>query len=832
MPDSPIMSDRTRAKSANARSSGPECFMICDDEPLSQAQLQLFKDFEAVKLKHKKNTDEYYKIYYDPNKTYPQNVTLSSTGAPGPVVPAPAPPVVNGMNVAARQVSPVQAVKSAQPMPRIINVAGSQPARPSVPNGVPNRMFTSTPMISSVTSLNPQAQQQMNAVQMPVNSIANVQGAMPQMINVNGQQIRLLVTPQMQSQIQSGARIVFSSGGTTVRNMAPVMARANNTSGPRIMYTTTGQRVIQPPTPQAVQSQPAVTVQRQLQQQKQATTYQPRTVVQSQAAKRPATNTIISPAAKRQRPDFRDSQKENEHYGFKKGKKKYDDDTTSQPKFSCHHCNRRINSNIRFMQHIKNHLEKERQHTFSLNDMINCEHCYKRFRTPFERQCHIEKFHMKTDHVCGVCELSFENSKVLVQHLEEKHPSLQMPYICKICEYKTSIYDDIIVHYSKTHLGSKSLMCHFCLRILKTAKDFSRHCLKHLTISIRNGSHRCKSCKLMFLSYSELKEHADKDHVRFAKSKKDGIPPKNASKTMTIPSGNQPAAGATASTSTATASTTAGSTAGRTLTVRMPAFSKKSATPQAQFTEYEKLFRPYDLVKPSGPVWCCECGARVLDPKVHFKKHMQCTKCKFVTFCGETYANHMIVFHSARKPPTTHPINKVVRKNGRVVLTCKRCKFVTKVPSMMAWHVASACTGGISFMSFQRMIYPAKEKETDKAQEAEEIVILSDDEAEPVQTKSKAPVKKATTPASVDGASQASSDAGMSASNENSQDSSSAQSNASNNNSQLSFAGSLTNSSVPDEGSCIGSALAQLEGDSRMNGGIAAGKKTVQVNGR
>ncbi len=795
--------------------------MVCEDEPLSQAQIQLFKDYETVKLKHKKNTDDYYKTYYDPNKTYQQNVTLSSTGAPGP-----GSPVVNGMKAAPRQVSPVQAAKPGAPaMPQIVKVAGSQPARLNIPNGVPNRVVSSTPMISNVTSLNPQIQQpQRNVLQMPV---GNMQGAIPQMVNINGQQIRLLVTPQMQSQIQSGARIVFSSSGSTAANVrAPVMASANNTSGPRIMYTSTGQRVIQPPAPQAT----GVTVQRQLQQKQQNTTIR-QTVTQT--AKRPSTTTVTTPAAKRQRPDYRDAQKENEHYGFKKGKKKYDDDTTSQPKFSCHHCNRRIASNIRFMQHIKNHLEKERQHTFSLNDMINCEHCYKRFRTPFERQCHIEKFHMKTDHICGVCELSFESSKVLVQHLEEKHTSLQMPYICKICEYRTSVYDDIIVHFSKTHLGSKSLMCHFCLRILKTAKDFSRHCLKHLTISIRNGSHRCKSCKLMFLSYSELKEHADKDHVRFAKSKKDGIPPKNASKTMTIPSGNQSSTSNATAASAGGGSTAAGARPG-TLTVRMPAFNKKSATPQAPFMEYEKLFRPYDLVKPSGPVWCCECGARVFDPKVHFKKHMQCNKCKFTTFCGETYANHMIVFHSTRKPPTAHPVTKAIRKNGRVVLTCKRCKFNTKVPSMMAWHVASACTGGISFMSFQRMIYPAKEKETEKAKDTEEIVILSDEESEPVQVKSKAQAKTAITVGDEqqDGNSQASSEAGMSASNENSQDSTGGQSNTSNNNSQLSFTASLTNSSVQDEGSCIGSALAELEGDSSVSDRIVAAKKTVQVNGQ
>ena len=802
------MSRQNRGKAANTA----QIFMVCEDEALTPAQLQLFKDFELAKIKHKNETDTYYKTYYDPNKTYPQNVTLSSTGAPGPVS---ATPVVNGMKPAPRQaVSSTPAPAPA--MPRIINVAGAQPQRASVPNGVANRVVFSspsasgsTPMIQSVTSLNPQMQQR-NVVQVPT---ASVQGAMPHMVNINGQNIRLLVTPQMQSQIQSGARLVFSTVNNTITTMSPVMTRANNTAGPRIMYTTSGQRVIQPPAPQS-----NITAQTQAQRNQQAAAniaQQARTAAQAQAAKRPAANATSPAAAKRQKTsDPRDAQKEKEHYGFKKGKKRYDDDTTSQPKFSCHHCKRRIASNVRFMQHIKNHLEKERQHTFSLNDMINCEHCYKRFRTPFERQCHIEKFHMKTDHVCGVCELSFENSKTLVQHLEEKHPALQMPYICKICDYRTSVYDDIIVHFSKTHLGSKSLLCHFCLRIVKTAKDFSRHCLKHLTISIRNGSHRCKSCKLMFLSYSELKEHSDKDHVRFAKSKKDGLPPKNASKSMTIPSAGQaattPAASNATTSGTAAAATNA---AGRTLTVRMPAFNKKAATtPQTPYVEYKNLFRPYDLVKPSGPVWCCECGARVFDPKVHFKKLMQCNKCKFTTFCGETYANHMIVFHSTRKPPTAHPVSKAIRSTGRIVLTCKRCQFNTKVPSMMAWHVASACTGGISFMSFQRMIYPAKEKETEKEKEAEEIVILSDEEAEPVKIKPGKPsVKSAIV---VDDTAAKKSNPPSNTSNENSQDSI-----GSNNNSQSSFAASLTNSE--ESGTAIGSALAELEG-----------APAVQVNGQ
>lgn len=815
-PDSAMNRSKRLAKNAGAPTPAIGAFMICEDEALSPAQLQLFKDYESYKNKHKTETDGYYKTYYDPNKTYPQNVTLSSTSGPAP----PPPQVVNGGTKGVQLVtSPVQSkpgVSVTNTMPRIVSVSGAQSVRPSLPNGIPGSRAmipqanaTTTPMIQSVTSLNPQMQQQQRAF---LNANAMQQGAttaMSQMVNINGQNIRLLVTPQMQSQIQSGARLVFSNSATQPSITRPVMAGAPGT-GPRIMYTTTGQRVIQPP----VAGGNIVRQQVPAPQQKTFQTYQRGAVPVQQAAKRPAASVTASAAKRQKGPDPKDAQKENDHYGFKKGKKKFDDDSVSNPKFSCHHCNRRIASNLRFMQHIKNHLDKERQHTFSLNDMINCEHCYKRFRTPFERQCHIEKFHMKTDFKCGVCELSFENSKTLVQHLEEKHPALQMPYICKICDYRTSIYDDINVHFAKTHQGGKSLLCHFCLRVIKTAKDFSRHCLKHLTISIRNGSHRCKYCKLMFLSYSELKEHTDKDHVRFAKTKKDGIPPKNASKTMTLPSGNQAATSAPAAAAAAPAAATTVANANSRMTVKLPAFSKK---PNQPFLEYKNLFRPYDIVQPSGAVWCCECGARVYDPRVHFKTSLQCNKCTFTTFCGETYANHMIVFHSAKKPPTAHPITKAIRQNGRVVLTCKRCQFTTKVPSMMAWHVASACTGGISFMSFQRMIYPAKEKEEENKTTVvtEEIVLLSDDESEPLQIK--APKKSNRS----QGASE------TSASNENSQDSFASNPSTSNGG----FAASLSNSSNDADGACakIGSALAALHGEPMDTGNNGP---AVQVNGQ
>lgn len=47
----------------------------------------------------------------------------------------------------------------------------------------------------------------------------------------------------------------------------------------------------------------------------------------------------------------------------------------------------------RFMNHMKHHLELEKQSSESWENHTTCQHCYRQFPTPFQLQCHIESTH-------------------------------------------------------------------------------------------------------------------------------------------------------------------------------------------------------------------------------------------------------------------------------------------------------------------------------------------------------------------------------------------------------------------------------------------------------
>lgn len=48
---------------------------------------------------------------------------------------------------------------------------------------------------------------------------------------------------------------------------------------------------------------------------------------------------------------------------------------------------------LRFMNHMKHHLELEKQSSESWESHTTCQHCYRQFPTPFQLQCHIESTH-------------------------------------------------------------------------------------------------------------------------------------------------------------------------------------------------------------------------------------------------------------------------------------------------------------------------------------------------------------------------------------------------------------------------------------------------------
>lgn len=42
-----------------------------------------------------------------------------------------------------------------------------------------------------------------------------------------------------------------------------------------------------------------------------------------------------------------------------------------------------------------------------------------------------------------------------------------MPYICQLCFFRTSLFEDVLDHFKRTHEGSSYLLCVYCLRVFR-----------------------------------------------------------------------------------------------------------------------------------------------------------------------------------------------------------------------------------------------------------------------------------------------------------------------------------------------------------------------------
>ena len=79
----------------------------------------------------------------------------------------------------------------------------------------------------------------------------------------------------------------------------------------------------------------------------------------------------------------------------------------------------RVLKDVKFVTHVRNHLELEKQKGDSWEIHTTCQHCHCQFPTLFQLQFHTESVHASWEPstVCKICELSFESDQVLLQHM-------------------------------------------------------------------------------------------------------------------------------------------------------------------------------------------------------------------------------------------------------------------------------------------------------------------------------------------------------------------------------------------------------------------------------
>ncbi|CAI5793102.1 finger 280D isoform X1 [Podarcis lilfordi] len=387
--------------------------------------------------------------------------------------------------------------------------------------------------------------------------------------------------------------------------------------------------------------------------------------------------------------------------------------------FKCASCMKLLKSNIRFMNHMKHHLELEKQNSESWESHTTCQHCYRQFPTPFQLQCHIESSHTphESSTLCKICELSFETEQVLLQHMKDNHKPGEMPYVCQVCNYRSSAFSDVEKHFRSVHENTKSLLCPFCLKVIKLGAPYMHHFLRHQ----KKGVHRCTKCRLQFLTCKEKMDHKSQHHRTFKKpAQLEGLPP-GTKVTIRASAGSLQPGSATASPVIPSASTLHLSTSAAKVT------NAKTTQNKANANKVKPKLKPLSVQKKQGLGTthnnscsssssssgggskrnnkiantalnnlrcpniqkCIECYSDIRTFASHFPAYVRCSLCRYSTSCSKAYVNHMMSFHSARQSKRFW-IYKTHSEDLRgVTLVCLNCEFLTDASGLdnMATHL-------------------------------------------------------------------------------------------------------------------------------------------------
>ncbi|KAM4829397.1 zinc finger protein 280D isoform 2-T2 [Thomomys bottae] len=343
--------------------------------------------------------------------------------------------------------------------------------------------------------------------------------------------------------------------------------------------------------------------------------------------------------------------------------------------FKCFSCLKVLKNNIRFMNHMKHHLELEKQSSESWENHTTCQHCYRQFPTPFQLQCHIESTHTPHDFstICKICELSFETEHVLLQHMKDNHKPGEMPYICQVCNYRSSSFSDVETHFRSSHENTKNLLCPFCLKVIKIATPYMHHYMKHQ----KKGIHRCTKCRLQFLTCKEKIDHKTQHHRTFIKPKQlEGLPPgtKVTIRASVAPLQSEPSTTPPISTSSSTLQLSPPRTENTPaksptkLSASKPDTTKSDASKpngskskcKSKVSNIQK--KQSTLVNSNkkskvntslrnlrcnrGVHKCIECSSEIKDFANHFPTYVHCGFCRYNTSCSKAYVNHMMRFIS------------------------------------------------------------------------------------------------------------------------------------------------------------------------------------------
>ncbi|NXG61253.1 POGZ protein, partial [Hemiprocne comata] len=342
--------------------------------------------------------------------------------------------------------------------------------------------------------------------------------------------------------------------------------------------------------------------------------------------------------------------------------------------FRCPHCSKRLKNNIRFMNHMKHHVELDQQNG-EVDVHTICQHCYRQFSTPFQLQCHLENVHSPYESTtkCKICEWAFESEPMFLQHMKDTHKPGEMPYVCQVCQYRSSLYSEVDAHFRMIHEDTRHLLCPYCLKVFKNGNAFQQHFMRHQKKSV----YHCNKCRLQFLFAKDKIEHKLQHHKTFRKPKQlEGLKP--GTKVTIRASRGQPRS-VPLSSNDMSQGTGQDSNPLSSATDPQPIF----LYPPVQRSVQKRAVKKMSVL---GRQTCLECSFEIPDFPNHFPTYVHCSLCRYSTCCSRAYANHMINNHVPRKSPKYLALFKNYTACG-VKLCCSFCLFITSEGDAMAKHL-------------------------------------------------------------------------------------------------------------------------------------------------
>uniref|UniRef100_A0A8C4X6E1 Pogo transposable element derived with ZNF domain b n=1 Tax=Erpetoichthys calabaricus TaxID=27687 RepID=A0A8C4X6E1_ERPCA len=377
------------------------------------------------------------------------------------------------------------------------------------------------------------------------------------------------------------------------------------------------------------------------------------------------------------------------YYGTDEGKMSHSFRETKDPvTFKCLHCSKKLKNNIRFMNHMKHHVELDQQNG-EVDTHTSCQHCYRQFSTPFQLQCHLESVHSHYESTtkCKICEWAFESEPVFLQHMKNTHKPGEMPYVCQVCEFRSSYYSEVDTHFRTKHEDTKNLLCPYCLKVFKNVNAFQQHFMRHQKKSI----YHCNKCRLQFLFTKDKIEHKLQHHKTFRKPRQlEGLRPGTKvtirayavpNKAITLPS-NPPPIPLPPQTTEIENRPPKPTEPVATQAVQQKPINKKRSVSKM----FELLAKFQEKRITLGKQTCLECSFDVPDFPNHYPTFVHCSLCRYSTCCSRAYANHMINNHVPRKSPKYLALYKKPLPSC-IKMTCSSCSFLTHLGDSMAKHL-------------------------------------------------------------------------------------------------------------------------------------------------